>query len=76
MRQFLRTAALLCALAACRNAAPSNGGTEILWDTWGVPHIYAPSDAQAFKAFGYAQMQAHGDLLLKLYGEARGRAAE
>lgn len=76
MRHILRTAVVLCTLAACRNAAPTNEGTEILWDTWGVPHIYAPTDAQAFKAFGYSQMQAHGNLLLKLYGEARGRAAE
>ena len=49
---------------------------EILWDTWGVPHIYAPTDAAAFRALGWAQMQAHGDLLLHLYGLARGRAAE
>ncbi len=76
MRHPLRTVALLCALSACRSSSPVNGETEILWDTWGVPHIYAPNDAQAFKAYGYAQMQAHGDLLLKLYGEARGRSAE
>jgi acyl-homoserine-lactone acylase len=50
--------------------------TEILWDTWGVPHIYASSEPQAFRAFGYAQMEAHGDLLLKFYAAARGRAAE
>jgi acyl-homoserine-lactone acylase len=29
-----------------------------------------------FYAFGWAQMHSHGDLLLKLYGQARGRAAE
>lgn len=50
--------------------------TEILWDTWGVPHIYATNDVEAFKAFGYAQAAAHGNLVLKLYGEARGRASE
>ena len=50
--------------------------TEILWDAWGVPHIYASSDEQAFRAFGYAQMEAHGDLMLKFYAAARGRAAE
>lgn len=65
--------------AAFAQAAPTAPGAlapEILWDTWGVPHIYAATDAGAFKAFGYAQMQAHGDLILKLYGQARGRAAE
>ncbi len=49
---------------------------EILWDVWGVPHIYAPDNESLFYAFGWAYMQAHGDLLLKLFGEARGRAAE
>jgi len=29
-----------------------------------------------FYAFGWAQMRAHGDLILRLYGQARGRAAE
>jgi acyl-homoserine-lactone acylase len=50
--------------------------TEILWDTYGVPHIYAQDEGSAFKAFGWAQMQSHGNLLLRLYGQARGRAAE
>lgn len=50
--------------------------TEILWDTWGVPHIYAPSADSLFFAHGWAQMHAHGDRILRLYGEARGRAAE
>ncbi|MEC4984259.1 MAG: acylase [Oscillatoria sp. PMC 1068.18] len=50
--------------------------TEILWDTWGVPHIYGENNAALFKAFGWAQMQSHGNLILQLYGQARGRAAE
>ncbi|MFN6563009.1 MAG: acylase [Nostoc sp. ChiSLP01] len=50
--------------------------TEILWDTYGIPHIYGKNDQSAFYAFGWAQMQSHGDLLLRLYGQARGRAAE
>ncbi len=49
---------------------------EILWDSWGVPHIYAKTDEAAFQAFGYAQMESHGDLLLRLFAEARGRGAE
>ncbi|MBW4631545.1 MAG: acylase [Iphinoe sp. HA4291-MV1] len=50
--------------------------TEILWDTYGIPHIYGKDNASAFQAFGWAQMQSHGNLLLRLYGQARGRAAE
>ncbi|MBK6304218.1 MAG: penicillin acylase family protein [Gemmatimonadetes bacterium] len=74
MKRLAPLALLLAACAAPEQRAAS--ATEILWDTWGVPHIYAPNDAQAFKAFGYSQMAAHGDLVLKLYGEARGRSAE
>ncbi|MBG1270236.1 acylase [Nostoc sp. WHI] len=50
--------------------------TEILWDTYGIPHIYGNNPQGAFQAFGWAQMQSHGNLLLRLYGQARGRAAE
>lgn len=49
---------------------------EILWDTWGIPHIFARDDESLFYAFGRAQMHSHGDLILRLYGQARGRAAE
>ncbi|MBD1837883.1 acylase [Coleofasciculus sp. FACHB-501] len=50
--------------------------TEILWDTYGIPHIYGKDAGSAFRAFGWAQMQSHGNLLLRLYGQARGRSAE
>ncbi|HEX4935323.1 MAG TPA: penicillin acylase family protein [Gemmatimonadaceae bacterium] len=64
-------------LVSCKSpASTASSATEILWDTWGVPHIYAASDPEAFRGFGYAQMTSHGNLILKLYGEARGRAAE
>src|SRR5688572_5977248 len=50
--------------------------TDILWDTYGVPHIFSPDLTNALYAFGWAQMQSHGDLILRLYGQARGRGAE
>lgn len=50
--------------------------TEILWDTDGVPHITASTDRNLFYGFGWAQAKSHGNLLLRLYGRARGRAAE
>ncbi len=49
---------------------------EILWDTWGVPHIYAENNEALFYAFGWAQMHNHGDRLLELYATSRGRGAE
>ena len=61
-------------LASCQQTGSTR--TEILWDSWGVPHIYATSDESLFRAFGWAQMESHGDLVLRLYGEARARAAE
>ena len=67
-------------LTACQqpiqSSAPIHDGPEILWDTWGVPHIVARKDSDAFYAFGWAQMRSHADLLLKLYAVARGRGAE
>ncbi|HET9017510.1 MAG TPA: penicillin acylase family protein [Thermomicrobiaceae bacterium] len=51
-------------------------GAEILWDEWGVPHIYADDLPALFRAFGWAQAHSHGDLLLRLLGRGRGRAAE
>jgi len=51
-------------------------GAEILWDTYGVPHIFARNRNGLAYAFGWAQMQNHGDLLLRLVAQARGRASE
>ena len=66
----------LALFVSIRNPAAGSDRTEILWDTWGVPHIYGKSDRELFQAFGWAQMQSHGDLILRLYGQARGQAAE
>jgi acyl-homoserine-lactone acylase len=63
------------AVAAPAAAAPAKG-TEILWDKWGIPHITAPDHPSLFYAYGYAQMEAHSELLLRLYAQARGRGAE
>ncbi|HSR67381.1 MAG TPA: acylase [Acidobacteriota bacterium] len=49
---------------------------EILWDSYGIPHVFAETNRGMFRAFGWAQMHSHGDLILRLYGESRGRAAE
>jgi acyl-homoserine-lactone acylase len=46
----------------------SDDRTTILWDTWGVPHIFAPDEPALFRAYGYAQMHNHAGLLLRLYG--------
>ena len=64
----------------CTAASPTPMETpaaaEVLWDTWGVPHIFADDAPGLFFGFGWAQAHAHGDLLLRLYAQARGRSAE
>ncbi len=58
-----------------RRRSPEKG-TEILWDTYGIPHIFAPDHPSLFYAYGYAQMEGHAELLVRLYAQARGRGAE
>ena len=70
----LLTAASLAGAAPVAGAA--SGGGEILWDSFGVPHVYAKTEGGMFYGFGYAQAQAHGNLLLHIYGESRAKAAE
>ena len=71
----LASLCLVLASSLALAAAPTPKA-DILWDTWGVPHIEATDDANLFHAFGWSQAHSHGDLLLRLYGQARGRAAE
>jgi acyl-homoserine lactone acylase PvdQ len=63
---------LLC--IATQAAVPT--ADEILWDRYGVPHIYARTTTAVFYGYGWAQAQSHADRLLRLYGEARARGAE
>ncbi len=50
--------------------------SEILWDNFGVPHIYGKSTEEMYYAFGWSQMHSHANLILQLYGQSRGRASE
>ena len=76
MQYMLLTALCLSACQSIDSTSKKNGETEVLWDTWGVPHIIAAKSEDAFYAFGWAQMRSHADLLLKLYAMSRGRGAE
>ncbi len=66
---------LLTSIAASA-ATPPARNVEILWDSFGVAHVYAKNADGLFFGYGYAQMQSHANLVLKLYGESRGRGAE
>ena len=49
---------------------------EILWDGYGIPHIYGKDIPAVLQGYGYAQMENHAELLLQLVAVARGRAAQ
>ena len=66
---------LCCIFLSGCNKAPVKK-SEILWDTYGVPHIFADNYEDMFYAYGWAQMRNHGNLLLQLYAQARGQGAE
>ena len=67
---------MFLALPASSAPAPGEGHGEILWDTFGVPHVFGKDEAGMFYGFGYAQVKSHANLVLRLYGQAQGRAAE
>lgn len=72
MRRCLLVFALLLAIL---NQAAKAQQAKIDWDEWGVPHITAGNEKDLFFAQGWAEMQAHANLILQLYGAARGKAA-
>ena len=76
LRLLLLFSLVFTLLTGIHSLAAESKKTEILWDTYGVPHIYSQDSKELFHAFGWAQMQSHGNLILRLYGQSRGRAAE
>jgi acyl-homoserine-lactone acylase len=50
-------------------AQAQSSKSEILWDNYGVPHIYGKSTAEMYYAFGWSQMHSHANLILQLYGQ-------
>jgi acyl-homoserine-lactone acylase len=84
--RFTIAAFAACCLAAA--ASPANadiwlGGRlveaphgEILWDQYGVPHIYGETVEDVLYGYGYAQMKNHAEVILRKVAAARGRLAE
>jgi acyl-homoserine-lactone acylase len=72
---MMRCITLLLLLAGLLSAAEPKP-TEILWDKFGTPHIFSPTRERMFYAHGWAQAKQHAQLLLRLYGISRGKAAE
>ncbi len=63
-------------LTPAAESEPDPLQAEILWDTYGVPHIYGPDAETVFYGYGWAQVASHANTVLRLYGEARGKGAE
>ena len=75
--KFSLIAALLAVGVFGQSPQPvAAGKADLLFDKYGVAHIFAADRESMFYAHGWAQMQNQADLLLRLYGESRGRAAE
>src|ERR1700761_9113065 len=78
-RAFWCAAAVALSLATARadaaDSSPQSGG-EILWDTYGIPHIYGPDLLTVVRGYGYAQMENQAETLLTNIAAARGRLAE
>src|SRR5712691_9054652 len=72
----LATALVIVLMALTSRSLTAEKKIDILWDRYGVPHIFAADRESMFYAHGWAQMQNQANLLLRLYGESRGRAAE
>ncbi len=54
----------------------SNAQTSITWDEWQVPHITSDNVDSLYFHLGFAQMELHANLILKNYGQSRGKASE
>ena len=73
-----RKALLLSILLTCfilPEIHAQNAKTEILSTLTAFRIYYAKNAKEMYYAFGWAQMNNHANLLLRVYGQARGRAA-
>jgi len=81
-RRAIRLAAIISLLLSGGAAAgdDSHGRphatAEILWDQFGIPHIYGPDRLSVVRGLGYAEMENHAETILMNVASARGRSAE
>ena len=66
----------LVAAAELPGTGADVGKTVVYRDTWGVPHIYAPTAEAGLYAMGWAQAQDRPEELLKNYMRAMGESAK
>ncbi len=49
---------------------------EIIWDKYGIPHIYGRTVEDVLYGYGFAHMENHAETILRKIATARGRLAE
>jgi len=67
---------LLTLLLTLPSLAAAEEGIEILRDTWGIPHVFADTDAGAFYGLGYATAEDRGFQMTYSLRILQGRLAE
>ena len=71
------TARCGAAALACLGAMPARAGEATLYrDTWGVPHVYADTEAAGYHALGYAQAEDRLEDIYLAVRTAVGQMAE
>jgi acyl-homoserine-lactone acylase len=85
---MLRLSAVLAVSAALLAAAPApvladqdsartfTPHGEIIWDNYGIPHIYGQTVEDVLYGYGFAHMENHAETILRKVATARGRLAE
>ena len=76
MKTVLLTSLIAFSVLISSCSHEENIETQIVWDTWGVPHITANNIEELFFAQGWAQMHNHANLIIDLYGSSRGNGSE
>ena len=46
-----------------------HSNAEILWDQFGIPHIYGPDLLTVVRGLGYAEMENHAETILNRAGD-------
>lgn len=77
-KYMLGCVALLLAAGAIAESLPGQGDdagkTVVYRDTWGVPHIYAPTEAAGMYAMGWTQAEDRPEELLKNFATGIGES--
>ena len=73
---FAAVTALLVSTSVFAGDSRRQSEVEILWDEFGIPHIYGPDELSVVRGLGYAEMENHAETILINVASARGRSAE